>query len=88
MPSNGGLLFKIREPTVRIACWAEGRAATREEVEHSFLTGLPALEKMAREDDAYSLDTRATEELARRVVEARKLLQLKPQGASVNETID
>ena len=52
------------------------------------MTGLPALEKMAREDDAYNLDTRATEELARRVVEARKLLQLKPQGASVNETID
>ena len=60
----------------------------RARVEHSFLTGLPALEKMAREDDAYNLDTRATEELARRVVEARKLLQLKPQGASVNETID
>ena len=43
----GSLLFKIHEPTVRISCWTEGRPATREDVEHSLVTGLPALEKVA-----------------------------------------
>jgi len=54
-----GLLFKIHEPIVRISCWAEGRPASREEVEHSLITGLPALEKLAREDDEFNQDTGA-----------------------------
>jgi hypothetical protein len=75
--SGGGLLFKIREPTVRLSCWAEGRKATEEEIEHSFVTGLPALEKLAREDDEHNGNQAASEELARRIVEARKMLGLR-----------
>jgi hypothetical protein len=87
-PSNGGLLFTIQEPTVRISCWAEGRPATYEEIEHSFSTGLPALEDMARQDDAYNQNTSATTELVRRVGDARKLLQLRPKEALAHETVD
>ena len=72
----GGLLFRIQEPTVRFSCWSEGRPATLEEVEHSFSSGLPALERIAADDDIYNGDRGATEELARRVAVARKLLGL------------
>jgi hypothetical protein len=79
--SGPGLLFRIREPTVRISCWAEGRKATQEEVEHSFVTGLPTLENMAREDDEHNGDRSASEALARYIIEARKLLGLKAPAA-------
>lgn len=74
--SGAGLLFRILEPTVRISCWAEGRKATQAETEHSVMTGLPALEKLAHEDDEHSKDHSASEALARMIVDARKLLGL------------
>lgn len=40
-----GLLFRMGEPTA-ISFWAEGRAATRAEIDESIRTGLPALESM------------------------------------------
>lgn len=49
-----GILFRLGDP-VRVDWWAEGRKATREEVEHSIATGFPALEKMAQLDGAESI---------------------------------
>lgn len=46
---NGGLLFKIGEPT-DVEWWSQGRAATRAEVEESVRTGLPRLQELASID--------------------------------------
>lgn len=46
---GGGVLFQIGDPT-SWSFWCEGRRATREEIEHSVDTGLPALEEYARRD--------------------------------------
>lgn len=43
---QGGVLFRVGEP-LRVRWFAEGRAATRAEVEHSIETGLPILQEMA-----------------------------------------
>lgn len=40
---NGGVLINIGEPGKDTSFWREGRRATREEIEESVVTGLPAL---------------------------------------------
>lgn len=52
-PGNkgGGVLFNMGEPT-NVAWFAEGRMATRAEVDESMRTGLPTLEKAAQDDGA------------------------------------
>lgn len=47
-PKRGELLFDIGEP-VAVEWWAEGRTATRAEVDASIASGLPFLEELARE---------------------------------------
>lgn len=46
---HGGVLVKMGDP-VETEWWAEGRAATREEVLASFDSGLPALKEVASEE--------------------------------------
>lgn len=46
---RGGTLFRLREP-LALEFWAEGRPATRGEVERSIESGLPILEKIAGEE--------------------------------------
>lgn len=46
---NRGLLFSLGKPS-RLEFYAEGRPATRAEVEESVRTGLPALEEVSRLD--------------------------------------
>lgn len=54
MGAQEGILFRLSEPTE--ALWyAEGRAATREEVMASISSGLPLLQKVAAEDGPDSL---------------------------------
>jgi hypothetical protein len=43
-----GFLFQIPVPPSAVSWWAEGRKATRAEVEESVRTGLPILEEMVR----------------------------------------
>lgn len=50
-PPNGGVLFNFGEP-VLVEWYAQGRLATREEVETSVETGLPLLLKEAVKDGA------------------------------------
>lgn len=63
-----GLLFDVGDP-MKAEWFAEGREATREEVQHSIDTGLPPLQKMA-DDEGRG----APEELARRIEAAQPLL--------------
>ncbi len=49
MPPGGGLLYDMGTPE-DVAWFAEGRAATREEVEQSITTGLPALRELAEQE--------------------------------------
>lgn len=51
----GGILFKIGEPVGGVEWYARGRRATREEVDESVRTGLPALEDAARQDGALGI---------------------------------
>jgi hypothetical protein len=46
-PDGGGLLIEVGEP-IEVEWYAEGRPATRAEVEESVRTGLPLLEEMAK----------------------------------------
>lgn len=48
-PPGGGVLFDMGRPE-EVAWWAQGRAATRAEVETSIASGLPALEEAAAQD--------------------------------------
>jgi hypothetical protein len=50
-PQRGekGVLFRLGDP-VRVDWYAEGRTATRAEIEESISTGFPALERMAQLD--------------------------------------
>ena len=88
---NPGLLFELGLP-VHVQWWAEGRAATVDEVDESVRTGLPHLEELARDEDRV-LDARgpsglrfgfqrkagaAMDELGRRVMEFRRLLERFP----------
>lgn len=72
VPSGGGYqpgtLINIGSPTT-VEWWAEGREATREEVERSIDSGLPALQDMADEQG-----DGAPEELARMIVTATRYL--------------
>jgi hypothetical protein len=47
--AGDGVLFQLGDP-IRIDWWAEGRKATRAEIEHSIETGLPLLMAEARKD--------------------------------------
>lgn len=65
-PSTGGVLFEIGDPFA--AEWfAEGRSATREEVDESIRTGLPFLIDMAQAQDAQNSKIGAMDELDERV---------------------
>ena len=48
-PPGGGVLFDMGTPE-EVGWFAEGRAATREEVERSITSGLPSLRELAEED--------------------------------------
>lgn len=61
-----GVLFRV-EPIHRVDWWANGRRATREEVEQSFNSGLPVLRQMAEQEG-----TKAVKMLERREAEARE----------------
>jgi hypothetical protein len=63
---HGGVLFEVGTPD-DVRWWAEGQPATREAVQQSIDTGLPALEAIAAEHD--ELDA-----LAQAVAEAQELL--------------
>jgi hypothetical protein len=65
---RGGVLFDIGEPT-RALWYAEGRAATRDEVVASIQSGLPTLAEMAKDDGPD-----ACAELERRVGIAMELV--------------
>lgn len=49
-----GVLFRLGDP-VRVDWWAEGRRASRAEVEESIRTGFPFLERMAQLDGPESI---------------------------------
>ena len=59
-PEGGGMLIQVGDP-LEVEWWAEGRKATRDEVQESIRTGLPSLEEVARQEDG------AMEDLSRRV---------------------
>ncbi len=56
-PQEGGVLIHVGDP-VEVEWWAEGRSATRAEVEESIRTGLPFLEEEARKQDGAMDDLR------------------------------
>ena len=64
---RGGKLIRVGVPEV-VEWWAEGRAATRAEIEHSITTGLPALTAMA------AGDTRELSMIEASLAELRKLM--------------
>lgn len=49
-PEQGGILITVGPP-IQVEWWAEGKPATREQVEESVRTGLPHLEEVAREQE-------------------------------------
>jgi hypothetical protein len=63
---NGGVLFALGEPT-SVSWWAEGRKATRAEIDASIEKGLPYLRKVAAADGQMT-------ELDREIERAKKLL--------------
>lgn len=69
---HNGTLFKIGEPTL-VEWFAEGRTATRAEVEHSIETGLPFLESEI-ERERPERRAAAAKALAQMVQEARQYL--------------
>lgn len=54
-PPGGGVLFELGEPE-EVLWFAEGRAATRDEVSASISSGLPALEEVARSESPQALN--------------------------------
>lgn len=68
----GGLLFEVGPPR-KVAWYAQGRAATRDECLHSIETGLPILEQAAAQDGPL-----AEYELR---VRLRRAMQLLPKAA-------
>lgn len=68
MRDGNGVLFQIGDPE-HVEWFAEGRKAKRDEVDESFRTGLPALEKLAEEDGP-----EAEQELAKALREAEAFL--------------
>lgn len=67
-PAPNGVLFDIGDP-VQVSWWAEGRAATRDEIEASIDSGLPTLRGYAEQDGP-----RAVRQLERQVAAALELL--------------
>jgi hypothetical protein len=65
---KGAPLIAVGDPT-NIRWYAEGRPATRAEVEASVSSGLPLLERMALDEDQAEGGNRAVVELARRRVQ-------------------
>jgi hypothetical protein len=65
---DDGLLFTVGQPT-EVLWYAEGRAATRQEVEDSMASGLPALIQLAKQDGEAGL-----QELNRQLMIAQALL--------------
>ena len=63
-----GILFEVGDP-VEIACFAQGRKATADEIRESVESGLPLLRGMAKEDG-----TDAVVSLERQITTARQLL--------------
>lgn len=49
-PGNGGVLFEMGEPVGPLEFWANGRAATRAEIDGSIETGIPKLAELAEEE--------------------------------------
>jgi hypothetical protein len=66
IPEDDGVLFQVGEPTETM-WFAEGRPATREQVENSVESGLPLLENAARQDGP-----EAQKQLAQMVLDAEK----------------
>jgi hypothetical protein len=46
-PGNGGLLFELGDPSGPLEFWANGRRATRAEIDRSIETGIPKLAELA-----------------------------------------
>jgi hypothetical protein len=63
---NGGVLFALGEPT-SVTWWAEGRTATRAEIEAAIDKGLPFLRRVAAAENAMP-------DLEREIERAKKLL--------------
>lgn len=74
--ANPGVLFDVGDP-VDVEWWAEGRSATRAEVEESIRTGLPTLVEKAGEEGP-----EAVKELAAMASRAMKLLPPDLEGAA------
>jgi hypothetical protein len=70
---GGGVLWKLGPP-VRTEFYANGRLATRDEVEESVRTGLPILEEAARKDGPG-----APEAMQETVARFRKMIDQHPQ---------
>lgn len=64
---QGKPLITIGEPE-RVTWWREGRAATREEVEASVLSGMPALLVAARADGPFAVEALGRMEAAARLL--------------------
>jgi hypothetical protein len=70
---SGGYLFKVGDPE-HVECYAQGRAATKEELAHSIVTGYPTLEAMAKREGP-----EAEDELLAHYARAIKALGLTPE---------
>lgn len=77
---RGGQLFNIGSPPERVSWWAEGRAATREEVETSIKTGEPFLREQCDLERTEALWQEAHAELDKYV--ARAVGWLPPTGTA------
>lgn len=83
----GGVLFHVGEP-VEVHAWAEGRAATPEEVHESVRTGLPSLQALALAEDADAdrswhggrAEHDAVRTLGRQLLAACQVLAISPDG--------
>lgn len=69
---RGHPLLRLGEPD-RVFWYAEGRAATRAEVSASIVSGLPALQAVAEEQDAQAPGTGAAAALARLAADFERL---------------
>jgi hypothetical protein len=66
---NGGVLFDLGEP-LKVAWYAEGRPATRDEIMESIESGLPALLEVARQEEGAEAELQAMLARALEVVPA------------------
>lgn len=68
--AGNGHVIRMGDPT-KITAWAEGRAASADELEHSIATGLPALREIAEMEGAH-----AVRRLEQQTSAARRLLKV------------